>query len=75
MCIMLQPSKDLVCSDQAKSEVLPVGVEKEECLSIGSTGGGKRDVEESSSACSGSLLGNLVSHYYKVYPSSAKLEN
>ncbi|XP_050738930.1 WD repeat-containing protein 44-like isoform X3 [Eriocheir sinensis] len=43
----------------AKSEVLPAGVEKEESLSLGSTGGGKRDVEESSSACSGSLLGNL----------------
>ncbi|XP_050738929.1 WD repeat-containing protein 44-like isoform X2 [Eriocheir sinensis] len=55
----LKPSKDLVCSDQAKSEVLPAGVEKEESLSLGSTGGGKRDVEESSSACSGSLLGNL----------------
>ncbi|XP_050738937.1 WD repeat-containing protein 44-like isoform X9 [Eriocheir sinensis] len=56
---VFNPSKDLVCSDQAKSEVLPAGVEKEESLSLGSTGGGKRDVEESSSACSGSLLGNL----------------
>ena len=48
-------------SDQGKSEVLAAGVEKEECLSLGSTSGGKRDFEESSSACSGSLLGNLVS--------------
>ncbi|XP_045129786.1 WD repeat-containing protein 44-like isoform X10 [Portunus trituberculatus] len=54
------PSKDLVSSDQAKNEGLPVGVEKEECLSLGSASGGKRDMEESSSACSGSLLGNLA---------------
>lgn len=67
LCKILQPSKGLVCSDQAKSEVLPAGVEKEECLSLGSTGAGKRDVEESSSACSGSLLGNLVSQHSKVY--------
>ncbi|KAK8399823.1 hypothetical protein O3P69_003684 [Scylla paramamosain] len=53
------PSKDLVSSDQAKSEGLPAGVDKEECVSLGSTSGGKRDMEESSSACSGSLLGNL----------------
>ncbi|MPC56707.1 hypothetical protein E2C01_050672 [Portunus trituberculatus] len=54
------PSKDLVSSDQAKNEGLPIGVEKEECLSLGSASGGKRDMEESSSACSGSLLGNLA---------------
>lgn len=53
------PSKDLTSSDQSKSEGLPPGVEKEESISLGSASGGKRDFEESSSACSGSLLGNL----------------
>ncbi|XP_050738931.1 WD repeat-containing protein 44-like isoform X4 [Eriocheir sinensis] len=57
--LMQPPAQPFLHPLKAKSEVLPAGVEKEESLSLGSTGGGKRDVEESSSACSGSLLGNL----------------
>lgn len=35
--------------------------EHDECGSLGGASEGRRDHEESSSACSGSLLGNLVS--------------
>ncbi|XP_045618033.2 WD repeat-containing protein 44 isoform X2 [Procambarus clarkii] len=54
-----QSSKDLISSEKTLVEVSPAGLEKEERLSIGSLSIGKRDVEETSSACSGSLLGNL----------------
>ncbi|XP_071515833.1 uncharacterized protein [Panulirus ornatus] len=54
-----QCSKDLVSTEQPKVEGSTAGLEKEERLSLGGVSAGKRDVEESSSACSGSLLGNL----------------
>ncbi|XP_047495835.1 uncharacterized protein LOC125043644 [Penaeus chinensis] len=54
-----QSSKDLRSGEQAKIEISPGGLEKEERISLSGLSAGKRDVEESSSACSGSLLGNL----------------
>ncbi|KAG0728618.1 WD repeat-containing protein 44 [Chionoecetes opilio] len=61
--LLQHPSKDLVCSDQAKCEALPAAKEKEDCFSIGSASGGKLDLEDCTSACSGSLLGNQVDDY------------
>ncbi|XP_042232283.1 WD repeat-containing protein 44-like isoform X2 [Homarus americanus] len=55
-----QSSKDLISSEQQKIEVTHVGLEKEESLSLGGLSIGKRDVEETSSTWSGSLLGNLA---------------
>lgn len=54
-----QSAKDLRSGEQAKIEISPGGLEKEERISLSGLSAGKRDVEESSSACSGSLLGNL----------------
>lgn len=61
MIYFFQSAKDLRSGEQAKIEISPGGLEKEERISLSGLSAGKRDVEESSSACSGSLLGNLVS--------------
>lgn len=54
-----QLTKDQKIAEEAKIDVPSVGLEKEERCSLSGLSAGKHDVEESSSACSGSLLGNL----------------
>ncbi|XP_069960721.1 WD repeat-containing protein 44 isoform X3 [Cherax quadricarinatus] len=54
-----QSSKDLISVEQPKIDISPSNLEKEERLSLSSLSIGKRDIEDTGSACSGSLLGNL----------------
>ncbi|XP_068231776.1 WD repeat-containing protein 44 isoform X3 [Palaemon carinicauda] len=54
-----QLTKEQKGSEDVKLEISPAGLEKEEQGSLSGVSVGKHDVEESSSACSGSLLGNL----------------
>ncbi|XP_064100481.1 WD repeat-containing protein 44-like isoform X1 [Macrobrachium nipponense] len=54
-----QLTKEQKGTEDAKLEISPAGLEKEEQGSLSGISVGKHDVEESSSACSGSLLGNL----------------
>ncbi|KAK7080834.1 hypothetical protein SK128_017105 [Halocaridina rubra] len=54
-----QLTKDQKSFEDSKIEVSPAGFEKEERRSLSGLSASRHDVEESSSACSGSLLGNL----------------